>query len=151
MGEKSIGRPTVYTEELAAQICDRLAHGESLRSICDDGDMPHRQTIFNWLRSNQSFFDQYAHAREIAADIAFDEMQEIADNATPVDVQVAKLRVDTLKWRLARQSPKKYGERQKLEHVGQDDGPIQQSVFVAPDQYANAEEWQKHAGSGRAD
>ncbi len=30
------GRPTLYTEALAAKICRRLAEGETLRSICRD-------------------------------------------------------------------------------------------------------------------
>jgi len=95
--------------------------------------MPDRQTFYNWITQNQIFFDQYARARDAAADIAFDEMQEIADGATNQDVQVAKLRIDTLKWRLARQSPRKYGDRQTVEHAGDGGGPMQVSVeFVKP-------------------
>ncbi len=34
------GRPSLYTEALAAKLCERLAEGESLRTICADKAMP---------------------------------------------------------------------------------------------------------------
>ncbi len=34
------GRPSLYTEALAAKICRRLAEGETLRAICRDKAMP---------------------------------------------------------------------------------------------------------------
>ena len=37
---KKKGRPSLYTEPLAAKICRRLAEGESLRGICADKAMP---------------------------------------------------------------------------------------------------------------
>jgi len=113
-----MARPSKYTNKLASEIVRRIADGESLRSILSGDDMPDRKTFYNWIKTKDEFFHQYAQARDVAADIAFDEMQEIADNATPQNVQVAKLRVDTLKWRLARQSPRKYGDRQAIEHSG---------------------------------
>ena len=38
--KRKIGRPSLYTEALAAKICRRLAEGESLRAICADKAMP---------------------------------------------------------------------------------------------------------------
>ncbi len=37
---KKKGRPSLYTEALAAKICRRLADGEPLRAICRDKEMP---------------------------------------------------------------------------------------------------------------
>lgn len=123
-----MGRPSKFTEELASDICARIAAGESVRSVLSGENMPTRQTFYNWISNKKSFFDNYARAREVAADVAFDEMQEIADNAEPQDVQVAKLRIDTLKWRLARQSPRKYGDKQAIEHTGPGGGALDIAV-----------------------
>ena len=51
-----------------------------------------------------------ARAREAQADKYFQEIIEIADAATPETVNVARLRVDSRKFTVARLAPKKYGD-----------------------------------------
>ena len=46
---KKTGRPSLYTEALAAKICKRLTEGEPLRSICRDKAMPDEATVPRWL------------------------------------------------------------------------------------------------------
>lgn len=43
---------------------------------------------------------------------------EIADKATPENVSVARLQVDTRKWAAARLAPKKYSDRVEHDHKG---------------------------------
>ena len=64
------------------------------------------------------FRDQYARAREEQADHYFQEIIDIADNATPETVNVARLRVDSRKFAVARLAPKKYGDHVEHEHSG---------------------------------
>jgi hypothetical protein len=135
------GRPTTYAPEIAETILIGVMAGRSLRDICRGGDMPARSTVHLWLAKNKPFSDQYARACEIRAEELFDEMFEIADdatndwmirgsgeNATEVvnseNVQRSRLRIDTRKWALARMNPKKYGDRITNEVVGKDGGPI---------------------------
>lgn len=120
-----MGRPTDFTEDLAREICARMREGRSLRAICrDDEDMPSQRTVYYWLESNEAFLQKYVCAREGQADSIFDEAQDIADSATPEDVQVARLRVDTIKWRAGKLAPKKYGDAQHVKHSGPDGGAI---------------------------
>ncbi len=137
------GRPSLYTEALAAKICQRLAEGETLRSVCRDQAMPDKATVLRWLadKTKTDFRDQYAHARDMQADALFDEALEIADDASgdwAVDkdgkktldhehVQRSRLRVDTRKWAAGKLAPKRYGD--KLQHTGEGGGPIR----VRPD------------------
>lgn len=130
------GRPSDFTEALAAEICGQLAEGKSLRKICDQDDFPDKSTVFRWLGSNTVFRDQYARAREAQADAMAEEILDIADNGTndygfkegdtpdgaganPVflaeHVQRSKLRVDSRKWLLSKVAPKKYGDFQRNE------------------------------------
>lgn len=108
-----MGRPTIYNEELVAEFLYRIAKGRSVASVCQDDDMPHRATIYEWLAQNGDFSDRYARASEQRADHYFDEMLDIADKALPEDVQKAKLQIDTRKWVLARMNPKKYSDKQQ--------------------------------------
>lgn len=107
------GRPSKYSQELADEICERLAKGRSLRQICTDEDMPGRSAVLRWLRDKEDFRSQYAHAREEQADFWADEIIEISDApmSEPFEVQQAKLRSDNRKWIASKLKPKKYGDR----------------------------------------
>ncbi|PXW18996.1 ubiquitin carboxyl-hydrolase [Pantoea sp. JKS000250] len=118
------GRPSDYLPEVAADICSLLADGESLRKVCERPGMPAKATVFRWLAQHQEFRDQYAKATETRADAIFEEMFDIADDATEESAAVAKarLRIDTRKWALARMNPKKYGDKvsQEIDHKSSD-------------------------------
>lgn len=110
------GRPTKYTPALGDRICAWIAEGNSARSACEQFGIS-RDTLFRWLREHGEFSDQYARAREDQADTIADEVIEIAD--TEDDPQKARVRVDARKWAAARMSPRKWGDRQQVEHSGQ--------------------------------
>jgi hypothetical protein len=136
------GRPSGYTQEIADRICARLVDGLSLRTICKADDMPSCQTVYTWLRSRPEFLDQYARAKEDAADAFAEEMLDIADEGTndwmaandPENlgyklngehINRSRLRVDTRKWIASKLKPKKYGEKVQTELTGKDGGPIE--------------------------
>lgn len=124
------GRPTDYTEELAALLFSRLSEGLSLRKACSTEDMVDKSTVFRWLSEAntkewaQSFRDQYARAKKEGADAMAEELQEIAEDALEdvkkhayepklggALVQAYKLKADNMKWAMAKQQPKKYGDK----------------------------------------
>lgn len=133
---------TTYTEEMAIAICERIADGESLKSICDDDNMPARSTVFKWLAENETFSDMYARSREEQADAIFDEVLEIADDGrndwmerrgeedagwvtNGENIQRSRLRIDARKWMAGKLRPRKYGDKLELEHGGKDGAPIE--------------------------
>lgn len=75
------GRPSDYTQEQADVICEQLARGESMRKVCDDDDMPAMSTVFRWLRERDEFRQQYETAKDEAADVMVEEINDIADNS----------------------------------------------------------------------
>jgi hypothetical protein len=115
---KKAGRPSKFTDELAEDICARIAGGTSLIQICKAEEMPHKVTVLRWLDKKPDFAAKYARARELMADHYFDLMQDIADSATTETVQVAKVRLDTMRWRVSKLLPKKYGDKVDIEHNG---------------------------------
>ena len=136
------GRPSTYTPEIAALICERLATGESLRAICRDDGMPPESTVRGWVLDDaQGFSAQYARARDFGLDALAEEALEIA-NTPQVGEETEetddgykvkrgdmlghrKLQVDTRKWFLSKLAPKKYGERTAMELTGANGGPVQ--------------------------
>ena len=132
----SRGRPSAYTPELGAEICSRIAEGESLRSICKDDGMPAMSSIMLWLidGKHEIFSEQYATARRIQAEALADEIFDIADDGrndwmerneeggeayklNGEAVARARLRVDTRKWYLSKVLPK-FADKQQIEHSG---------------------------------
>lgn len=100
-----------FSQTVFDAICDRIAQGESLRSICADADMPNHRDVTRWLDQNPDIVPQYACAREAQGDHEFDEIKDIVDAATPETVQVARLRADARRWRAGKLRPKVYGDK----------------------------------------
>lgn len=136
------GRPSLFSDALAAKICGRLALGESLRSICRDAKMPNASTVFDWLAKHEKFAEQYARAREAQADALADEITDIADDASndwmernqPDNpgwqfngeaARRSQIRIDARKWVASKLKPKKYGDKLSAELSGKDGGPIE--------------------------
>jgi hypothetical protein len=120
------GRPTRYEVALVAEICTRIAGGDSLRRICADATMPAKSTVLRWLFDGRHprFVEMYARAREAQAEVFADEIVDIADAAaTGENLQAVKLRVDARKWAAAKLLPKKYGDR--VQHTGTGGGAIE--------------------------
>lgn len=147
--------PDPYTPELATRICERLARGESLRSICRDEQMPGRTTVAKWISDDhEGFAGQYARARDVGIDMLAEEAIEISDDGSNdwmlsndpnnpgyrlngEHSSRSRLRVDTRKWYTAKLAPKRYGDRIAHEHTGADGGPIKSEAVVNPSHRAD--------------
>lgn len=132
-----------YSASVAAEVCERLAKGESLRRICQDDHMPDRATVVNWFIHNVSGFAQpYTRARETGLDELADQTLAITDDAendwetrenergheyvalNRDAVARSKLRADN-RWRyLEKMAPKKYGVKTTTELTGVDGAPL---------------------------
>ena len=108
-------------------VCERIAGGESLRTICKDKDMPTARGVLKWLNAdgNDAAVQQYAQAREDQADFHADEIIAIADSEP--DAARARVRVDARRWVASKLRPKRYGER--VQHSGDSDNPIRHQVI----------------------
>jgi len=91
------GRPSLYSPELVAEICERISCGERLAAICRDPAMPCRTAVFCWLRKHPEFRRQYEHACEARTDIWAERIIEIAASRDDRNVQSRKLEIDVLK------------------------------------------------------
>lgn len=126
-----------YDPETGDKICDMLAQGYSLKSICEDDDMPGMTTVFKWLRTHEEFAKLYAQAREAQADTLADEIQDIVDDGrndwvertdertgrtrivlNEEAIARSRLRMDARKWIASKLKPKKYGDKVDVEHSG---------------------------------
>ncbi len=132
-----LGRPWVFTPEIAKRICEGIASGMSLRAVCKPDEMPAPSTVCRWVLDDvEGFKEQYEVSRRLQAELLADEIFDISDDSTndymlkqsksgeeyetvnPEVIGRSRLRVDTRKWYLSKVLPKVYGERIHTEHSG---------------------------------
>jgi len=110
-------------------ICERLAKGEGIATICRDPDMPSFNRVYEWRKADQAIDEKINAARALGFDVIAESCIDIADakdEYEPKDLggklvrdpQRDKLRVWTRLQLLAKWDPKRYGEMQKLQHSG---------------------------------
>lgn len=74
-----MGKPSLYTEEIAQAIVDRVSTGETLTSICADEGMPKVRTISDWRKQHPEFAERFAQARLDGFDAIADQALKISD------------------------------------------------------------------------
>lgn len=120
--EMPAGRPTDYNDELADEICIRVAGGRTVLSICDDEDMPDKATFYRWRIKHPEFRDKLMCAREERIDNDADTLRDLAtrimsDSALdPQRVNAAANAID--------KAARLTAPKQRVEHTGANGGPI---------------------------
>lgn len=128
--EKKIGRPSIYTQDIADYICERIAtSSSSMNTICKEIDIS-VYSVINWLSESHvayrvNFSKDYALAKQLQGDYLAEELLDIADESDH-DTEVgldgkkvinhdainrSRLRVDARKWAAAHLRPKKWGDK----------------------------------------
>ena len=135
-----MGRPTKYNRELAGKICDLLAEGRTLISICESDSMPTARAVYRWKRHEEfgkEFSLMLAGAREDQAWHLFEETLKIADEAPSkaygepgtgeagAKIQAERERIATRKFFISKVLPKIFGDKMQTEISGPDGGAIQ--------------------------
>ena len=120
-----------YSDELAQEICERIAIGELAINICMDENMPTLRRCNQWLRDHGEFNQLYQSAINDRLDIFSEEILKIADDMKhdyktvikngqekripdPEQIARARLRIEVrFKW-LKAFRPQRWGETQTL-------------------------------------
>lgn len=122
-------------------VCDRVASGRSLRSVCRDEDIPFTSSaVRTWeLREpNHPMVKRLKEARMLGADELIDETIEIADDGSNdwmdkelrngeiirvVDhehITRSRTRIAARQWLASKIAPKLYGDRLQTDHTSSD-------------------------------
>lgn len=123
-------------EERAAQVKEvirLIEDGTSETAACDQvgiNRMTFRQAAFKLQAASE-----YARAFVALAENQINEIEKtIADmRAGSVETQAARVEIDARKWLASKLFPRRYGDRQTLEHSGAGGGPITFASFGLDD------------------
>lgn len=97
--------------QVIERVLDGMCDGRSVNEICKEPGMPPKRTVRRWIVDDEHAAAAYARAREIQADNFADMLVEIALACTEKEAKSAAVKVDALKWRVAKLHPAVYGER----------------------------------------
>tara|TARA_R100000995_G_scaffold83422_2_gene59283 strand:- start:1315 stop:1770 length:456 start_codon:yes stop_codon:yes gene_type:complete len=113
-------------------ICDGLAQGKSLRSVCaSDSKLPHWVNVLKAVQRDENFYEMYSRARAIGAEVLSDEMHDLAASPLPegldpklamAEIQRRRIEVDTKKWTFSKMQPR--GVRHKKQDIEQQGGEV---------------------------
>ncbi len=109
------GRPSLFNEEIAETLFQRLSDGESLRTICEDEDMPARKTVRQWAYRNPAFADHYARARVEGMFALAEDALHRAKTCSPEEASSTRVYVDTVKWFASKMAPGAFGDKSTID------------------------------------
>lgn len=92
------------------ELCGMVADGNTIRQIATHYGVS-AGSIIAWLTDTQERTEQYARARDAAADLFESEIIEAAMAVSPESAPADRVKIDALKWVAARRAPKRYSER----------------------------------------
>jgi hypothetical protein len=106
---------------LQSSICTLVGNGMLLGEALDLPDMPSRSSIYRWLRESEEFAEEYALARERAADVIDEEIARMARSVTPSNATAVRTQLAALQWRASKLNPGRYGGAASIAIAATDD------------------------------
>lgn len=116
--------------KLFEEICQRIAEGEALCNICEQGDhLPSWRTFLRYVREDEDAYTRYREARQIQAEVMRDQIISIVERPLPDDpklamaeVQRRRLEVDAKDKHIRQMQPA--GIRDKKQDADQSGGEL---------------------------
>jgi hypothetical protein len=116
-----------FSDELATEICERIASGELLTVMCLDEHMPTVRRVNSWLREHTDFKALYDQSLQDRLNIFEEQIIQIPDEASrdfdvvkskgserrvldPGKLQAAKLRVEVRRMHLKALRPQRWAD-----------------------------------------
>lgn len=90
-------------------LCEQVAEGKTLRQI--SASMKLSVGMLLKMVAVPPYSEQYARAREAAADLFEADIITAAMAVTPETAAADRVQIEALKWVAGRRAPKKYGDR----------------------------------------
>jgi len=105
----------IYSTTIADIICQKIAEGATITSICEDDKMPNYSTLTRWRKAHEDFSEMFEQALKDRAHIYHDKAIDAAEAAvTKDDAAVQSLKMNAYKWGAEKGNPDRFGTRTKI-------------------------------------
>ena len=106
--------------------------GCSLREIAERPDMPGWHVLRRHVRGSGTRAAGFARARMLAAEAFEDRLIKELETIKGEDTAAMRLRIDTLKWLMARRAPARYGEKAEESDARPERPTVVRRVIIDP-------------------
>ena len=127
--------PVHFSQKLFDEMMVEVMEGRTIREICSGAQRPSMDGFYGWVARDAKLAEQYARAREVSSDGFEADILSLSRQTNPDNATANKAQFEMLRWIMARRAPKRYGDKQTLEHTGEGGGPVQEirRIIVRPD------------------
>lgn len=129
------GRPTKLTSEIQNKIVTAIRAGNYIETAAAYAGIS-KNTLYDWLKRGareKERLERNPRARIKKSEAPYVEFSDAVEKAmaeaeirdVAIIAKAAEENWQAAAWRLERKYPERWGRREKIEHVGKDDGPIE--------------------------
>lgn len=114
-----MGRPSLYSEQMADEICERCLT-RPIHQVAADTDMPSESAIYVWFKQYPAFLEKYTRACEIRAYRRSDEIDRITQDVRDgrLEPDQARVMIDAHKWQAGKENRKAFGDKVDVNAAG---------------------------------
>lgn len=132
MAEKAEATPPEERRAILEQVLEGMTNGKTVADTARLLKIPAGR-IRQWLVRDPEIYAKYQRARPLLGAAFAEEAIRVARESTTQTTAMDRVLIDTLKWAAAKAAPTEYGEKQTVEHQGQqtlqvkvieDDAPV---------------------------
>jgi len=114
------------SENDLAYICEQLVAGNTLSSIVRDHEgLPDYGRVLQWILSDPKRKALYYEAKEMQTerweDVMTEKALDMGDDGVPEELERTKMVLSHLKWLVAMNNRKRYGDQKQISIIGQID------------------------------
>lgn len=127
--------PVHFSQKLFDEMMTEVMEGRTIREICSGGKRPSIDGFYGWVARDPKLAEQYTRAREISSDGFEADILALARSTNPENATANKAAFEMLRWTASKRAPRRYGDKQTLEHTGDGGGPVQEirRIIVRPE------------------
>lgn len=114
MGYPKAGQPTKYKAEFCELLIEHMRQGLSFESFAGTA-MVSRDSLYEWLKRHPEF----SYAKKIGQDLGLKTLEQLG-----MALAAGKLQGSNSAWIFIMKNRAGWRDKQEIEHVGKDGGPI---------------------------
>lgn len=123
---------------LMQEMLEGMARGETVQEMATARGLA-PGAVRKWLQSDPEWTEAYRRARLLQGQAMAEEAVRIARESTNYSSASDRLLIETLKWAASKANPSEFGDRQTVEHQGnqaltvkivEDDAPVRHAISV---------------------
>lgn len=104
--------------EIVAQVFEGMTNGHTVADTCRRLKL-NPGTVRKWLAGDAEWTAEYQRCRPMLGAALAEEAIRVARESTTQTTAMDRVLIETLKWAAAKSAPTEYGEKQVVQHEGQ--------------------------------